>query len=665
MSQRPLSSILAVAVTLFLLTACGGGGQEGQPTEPDEPEQQVASVKVTPTSAELNALDATQDFDAIAKDQNGNTISGVSFSWSVDPDSLGSIDGEGTVTAEANGAGTVAAAADGVSGSASLVVDQEAVTVTVDPDSFVFIEEGEEKDFDAEVLDSNENEVRSAELEWSSSKTAVAEVDGQGVATAVDEGSAAIVARAGGLADSASVEVEFGVASVTVDPDSLSLLVEDSVEVTAEAKDARGNTLAESFDWESESQSIATVTPIGTRAAAVEGVGVGSTSVTATADGVSGSASVVVREPEEAILARITAGEQFTCGIDEEDQLLCWGYATQGTLGQGADEEHENKLIATPVETDIAASKVASGRKHSCSITTSNEVYCWGDNDVGQVGDGSDADRLTPSKVATDKSFSVITAGFSYSCGVTTSGAGYCWGGNVSGRLGDGTEEHRSEPVEVKGGLTFKGIDAGAWHTCGVTNDGVGYCWGSGSYGRLGTGFHEDEDIPAKVAGGLEFTTISAGRDFTCGLNTVGKLYCWGRNVEGQLGNGESTEDTGEGEDEPVEVATSERFIDISAGYYTACAVSEDGTPYCWGLNDDGMLGRESTDETCDSDPFSTTPVVVSSSISLETITVGRGHVCGRADNGAAYCWGTNGRGQLGDNTQDSSANPVRIVRRP
>lgn len=204
----PASARLLVPLAAALLPvgwACGGGEQ--QPTPPDEPEPRLTSIEVTPPSAELNALGATRDFDATARDQNGNPMSGVSFSWSMSPDSVGSVDGQGTATAEANGSAAVEAEARGVTGTADLTVDQEVAEVSVSPDSGSIGALGDTLDFDAPLRDANGNPVTDVEPTWTSDDTAVATVDSEGRAVARAEGRTEIEAEAGGARGSGQLVV--------------------------------------------------------------------------------------------------------------------------------------------------------------------------------------------------------------------------------------------------------------------------------------------------------------------------------------------------------------------------------------------------------------------------------------------------------------------------
>jgi alpha-tubulin suppressor-like RCC1 family protein len=96
----------------------------------------------------------------------------------------------------------------------------------------------------------------------------------------------------------------------------------------------------------------------------------------------------------------------------------------------------------------------------------------------------------------------------------------------------------------------------------------------------------------------------------------------------------------------------------LAAGTYHTCALNRNGAAYCWGQNTAGQLGDGST-------ASSSTPVAVSSGLTfgvlaaggLETVAIG--HTCGLASHGAAYCWGSNGN--LGSGSTAASSTPVAV----
>ena len=83
------------------------------------------SISISPPNAVIDAIGATQSFQATVRDQNGNPIPGTVVQWSVQSTSIGSINSAGTLTAQANGTTQITASVSGVQGSVTVTVDQE------------------------------------------------------------------------------------------------------------------------------------------------------------------------------------------------------------------------------------------------------------------------------------------------------------------------------------------------------------------------------------------------------------------------------------------------------------------------------------------------------------------------------------------------------------
>ena len=189
----------------------------------------------------------------------------------------------------------------------------------------------------------------------------------------------------------------------------------------------------------------------------------------------------------------------------------------------------------------------------SHQASTNRAAYCWGSgtedpstqDTVYLLGDSTFQSR-SPTQVARPSgstqplSFDSLSTGDEHTCGVTTSGSVYCWGRNNQGQLGTGLRLNRAKPTPAWTpiGIPFLTISAGDSHTCALAEGGVAYCWGANDYGQLGTDSMSTSDvlIPAPVLGGHQFLSLAAGDFHTCGVTITGAAYCWGRNTSGQLG---------------------------------------------------------------------------------------------------------------------------------
>lgn len=223
-----------------------------------------------------------------------------------------------------------------------------------------------------------------------------------------------------------------------------------------------------------------------------------------------------------------------------------------------------------------------------------------GANDHGQIGDGSLIDKLAPIDVsALTSPVASVAAGGQHTCALSRTGGVKCWGRNQEGELGNGTFVDSLAPVDVNE-LTagVAAITAGFTHTCALTT--AVKCWGYGnavnppfgSFFNLSTPI----DVPGLRAG---ISVIAAGLSHTCALTSGGGAKCWGVNNTGELGNGTTTTS---GTVNVIGLGAG--VVDISAGGFTSCARLTSGAVKCWGNNSNGQLGN-GTQNT------STTPINV------------------------------------------------------
>jgi|GEM_PF-1017343 len=352
-------------------------------------------------------------------------------------------------------------------------------------------------------------------------------------------------------------------------------------------------------------------------------------------------------------VATLAMGAYHSCAVTGSGGVKCWGNNGYGQLGDGTTISRTAPIDVTGLITGVTT--VAAGGNHTCAITPTGGVQCWGYNAFGQLGDGTTLSRTTPVEVSGLISGVVsLAAGYSHTCALMGYGGVKCWGYNYAGQLGDGTTLSRNQPVEVSGltsGVTA--IAAGSNHTCAILTDGGMKCWGINSYGQLGDGTTTNRLVPVAVTGLTSgVSTLATGGSHTCALMTGGQIRCWGRNSDGQLGNGTSPVFL-----TPTDVlglSSETALIDTRLAH--TCTVMTNGGVKCWGLNGYGQLGDETTNDRG-------APVAVTA-LPTGTLTVAPGwyHTCAVTSGGGAKCWGWNNAGQLGDGTTISRSTPVEVT---
>jgi len=92
----------------------------------------------------------------------------------------------------------------------------------------------------------------------------------------------------------------------------------------------------------------------------------------------------------------------------------------------------------------------------------------------------------------------------------------------------------------------------------------------------------------------------------------------------------------------------------VSAGWLHACAVTTTGAAYCWGDNTYGELGDGTT-------AGATAPTAVAGGLTFAAVGAGINFTCGITTAGAAYCWGNNTDGELGNGTTAGATTPVAV----
>jgi alpha-tubulin suppressor-like RCC1 family protein len=350
----------------------------------------------------------------------------------------------------------------------------------------------------------------------------------------------------------------------------------------------------------------------------------------------------------------VASGTNHTCALTSVGGVKCWGSNSSGELGDNTTTQRLTAVDVSGLTRGVIA--ISAGATHTCALTSSGGVKCWGYNAYGHLGDNSTTRRLTAVDVSgLTSGVTAISAGAVHTCALTSSGGVKCWGYNELGRLGDNSTTSRLTAVDVSGlasGVTA--ISAGGSHTCALASVGGVKCWGGNSFGSIGDNSTTNRLTPVDVSGlSSGVRAIATGERHTCALTSGGGAKCWGRNGNGQLGDNSTTQRL-----TAVDVSGLTGGVNaIAGGNFHTCAVTNFGGGKCWGANAYGQLGNNTTSTR------QLTAVNVSGLTSgVSTIATGGWHACALTTAGAVLCWGSNDNGQLGDGTITQRLTPVAVV---
>ncbi|MES2932446.1 MAG: Ig-like domain repeat protein [Pseudomonadota bacterium] len=354
----------------------------------------------------------------------------------------------------------------------------------------------------------------------------------------------------------------------------------------------------------------------------------------ATASSTSVTLTAVRADPLRGV-SEIASGTAHTCAVSSTGGVKCWGDNQFGQVG----EKGPAWKVLVPTEVrglngDITA--IAAGSSHTCAVSALGDIQCWGSNPVGELGNNAHTNSAMPVNViASGSKFSAVAAGLNFTCALTTTGAVQCWGWNDKGQLGNDSLTSSPIPVQVAGLVSgVKAIATGSKHACALMNAGTVKCWGNNFFAQLGDGSQAQGLKPVDVSGlDAQAIAIAAGAHHTCVITAGDTMKCWGANYSGQLGNNFVPQ----ANSAPVDASLMTSPVKaLALSDHFTCAVTKAGGVECWGL------GFGNTVRSMSIPGLATGATHISAGMfGFSAITA----------NGEVKSWGSNSSGQFGDAT--------------
>jgi len=412
-------------------------------------------------------------------------------------------------------------------------------------------------------------------------------------------------------------------------------------------------------------------------------------------------------------MGSIDSGTLHSCALKTDTfdttkkTLWCGGINNFGQLGIGstANQSAPVQIIGPDATAPLENWQyVSTGHFHSCAITDTGALYCWGKNSHGQLATTNNANNIGNWSLQTAISagtsgddWQMVAAGASHTCGIKNTDELWCWGDNFTNQMGlnsanpsDPADPGNKQisPVQVMedglttpfmakdvaiGGYTNDSDHSAGGHTCAIKTDGTLWCWGENDTSQLGEQTTTNRATPTQIivdaaAEGFppqfnnSWVSIKAGNRFTCGLQTDQQLYCWGDHTFGQTGT-EDVAPVQEPEEpdpdldlfpdtsvtSPKPIDRNLAVLDFAVGQRFACAINSINELWCWGFKGNSQAALDADTQRL----IDHTPVRDPIRDEWQSLSLGMKHGCGiREDdelNRSVYCWGDGAEFQFGN----------------
>ena len=381
---RPLTKAFSLACSVTMVAACSASGGDGGPTGPD-PNLVVVTVQVTPATDTLNALGLMRQFAAAATNASGGPIAGKTFTWTSSDSTVATVDVSGLATAVDNGTATITATVDGIAGTATLVVAQVPVSISVTPANDTLVALTDTLRLVLAVTDGRSQTIASPSVTWASADEAIVTVDSTGLVTSVATGSTIVTATAGAVSATATVTVIQVAASVVVTPTvSTFASLGDTARIAAAVLDAKSVAIANAtVTWASSSAAVAIVDATGL----VTAVANGTSSVSASFNALADTAAVTVAQVPTTITVSAGGSQSVVVStatavapavrVDDARAnpiagvVVTFAVATGGGAITGAIDTTDTAGLASVGSWTVGATTVANGNTLTATATGS------------------------------------------------------------------------------------------------------------------------------------------------------------------------------------------------------------------------------------------------------------------------------------------------------
>ncbi|XP_062230500.1 PH, RCC1 and FYVE domains-containing protein 1-like isoform X2 [Phragmites australis] len=327
-----------------------------------------------------------------------------------------------------------------------------------------------------------------------------------------------------------------------------------------------------------------------------------------------GRTDILLPKPLESSLVldvhHVDCGVRHAALVTKNGEVFTWGEDSGGRLGHGTREDSVHPRLVEALSVS-SVDFIACGEFHTCAVTTTGELYTWGDgtHKVGLLGHGTDVGHWIPKRISgalEGLQVAYVSCGTWHTALITSMGQLFTFGDGSFGVLGHGDLKSISYPREVESLSELKtiAVACGVWHTAAIVevivtrssssvklSSGKLFTWGDGDKNRLGHGDKETRLKPTCVATLIDydFYRVACGHSLTVGLTTSGQVLSMGNAVYGQLGNPHSD---GRFPSLVEDKIAGEHVLEVACGSYHVAVLTSRSEVYTWGKGANGRLGH-------------------------------------------------------------------------
>jgi alpha-tubulin suppressor-like RCC1 family protein len=261
-------------------------------------------------------------------------------------------------------------------------------------------------------------------------------------------------------------------------------------------------------------------------------------------------APMAVPLPAGTDVTAVTAGHDTSYALTSTGQIYAWGYNANGQLGIGNDTGPDScggtpcstSPVAVQLPAGVTITAIAAGARHVLALASTGQIYAWGYNFDGQLGNGTTTNSFAPVAIQLPAGVTTtaVAAGHFYSLALTSTGQVYAWGENYDGQLGVGTSTGpqscggnpcSTTPVAVQlpAGVVATAVAGGGGQSLALTSTGGIYAWGYNGNGQLGNNSDTGPDtcntdacsttpVAVQLPAGVAATAVAAGNFYSLAL---------------------------------------------------------------------------------------------------------------------------------------------------